>query len=77
MKSSDDRYRAKDRMLTHHGETLHRDRRPTPDKAEKQRRLDEKEIDAKAAMAEHEQREKAKLANMERLKAERLARGGL
>ena len=74
MLASTDRYRTTDRITTHNGEAVRRDRAPIPDKAEKLRRKEQRDTEAKVALAEHKDRDKARRANMERLKAERLAR---
>jgi hypothetical protein len=63
-------------LETHSGPRVHRDPRPTPTKEERLRRKEAQDAESAIAMAEHEEREKAKRANMERLKAERLAREG-
>lgn len=74
MRTVDDRYGTKSRVKTHNGETVKRERAPTPTKTQKQVRDAKRATEGAVAMAEHEERETAKRVNMERLKAERLAR---
>ena len=53
---------------------LQRDRVPSPSAEERASRKATRNAEAAVAMAEHEARETAKRANMERLRAERLAK---
>ena len=58
------------------GQLLYRDRRPVATREEKAKRRAKAEAQAAVAMAEHDRREATKQANLERLRAERLAREG-
>lgn len=71
-----DRYRTLDKVEVHKGEAIKRQPAPKPTLAQRQIKAEARAAEGALAMAEIEEREKAKRANMERLKAERLARGG-
>lgn len=71
-----DRYRTADRTKVHGGSPVKRDRAAYPTLAERRTRAEQAAADGAIVMAEIEERDKAQRANMERLKAERLARRG-
>ena len=74
MRTPNDRYGTKSLGPASDGEPVKRGRLPYPTLAERQTRAEKRAAEGAVVMAEHEEREKAKRANMERLKAERLAR---
>lgn len=64
-----------DNVKTHNGKSLNRERAPSISGQARKDRAAEREAEGAVAMAEHKEREIAMRANMERLRAERLARG--
>lgn len=74
MRTPNDRYGTRSLGTSSESEAVKRARAPHPTLVERQNRAEKRAAEGAIVMAEHEEREKAKRANMERLRAERLAR---